>query len=391
MSARRGWCPSLHEPMQTGDGMLVRIKPRGGLMSARAVRVLAGAAVSFGNGVLELTRRGAVQARGLSPATAALFAGEMVAAGLGSPGAGEERRRTVAASPLIGADPAVHAATRALAASLERALEEAPGLDALPSKFGIAVDGGGVLPLGDAGADISVRLLADGAELLLAGGERVACLPIDRVVAAVIALARSCGGARMSALVAERGEAEMFWRCELVPVRASAGAPARSAVGVHAYEGGSAFGAGLAFGSAMASDWVCLAELATRHGDGALRLSPWRALLIAGVDDPDPLREEIAGLGFVTDPGDPRLRVEACPGHPSCTSGTVATRALASRLRPPPGTTVHVSGCDKGCAHPGPATITLVGREGRFDLVRNGRASDAPERSLLGEAELMAL
>ena len=24
---KRGWCPSLHEPMQTGDGWLVRVKP----------------------------------------------------------------------------------------------------------------------------------------------------------------------------------------------------------------------------------------------------------------------------------------------------------------------------------------------------------------------------
>jgi precorrin-3B synthase len=44
---------------------------------------------------------------------------------------------------------------------------------------------------------------------------------------------------------------------------------------------------------------------------------------------------------------------------------------------------IHVSGCEKGCAHPHAAPITLVGRDGRYDLIRGGVASDAPDvRSL---------
>ena len=39
---------------------------------------------------------------------------------------------------------------------------------------------------------------------------------------------------------------------------------------------------------------------------------------------------------------------------------------------------VHVSGCAKGCAHPRPAAATFVGRDGRFDLVLNGRPWDDP-------------
>ena len=46
----------------------------------------------------------------------------------------------------------------------------------------------------------------------------------------------------------------------------------------------------------------------------------------------------------------------------------------------PAGSLVHVSGCAKGCAHPGAAPWTLVGDGGRYDLVRNGRAGDAPVR-----------
>jgi precorrin-3B synthase len=48
---------------------------------------------------------------------------------------------------------------------------------------------------------------------------------------------------------------------------------------------------------------------------------------------------------------------------------------------------LHVSGCGKGCAHPKSAAVTLVGREGRYDLVRGGAAGDAPLRENLTLAD----
>ena len=42
-------------------------------------------------------------------------------------------------------------------------------------------------------------------------------------------------------------------------------------------------------------------------------------------------------------------------------------------------TLVHVSGCPKGCAHPGAAALTIVGIEGRCGLVQTGSARDAPQ------------
>ena len=59
---------------------------------------------------------------------------------------------------------------------------------------------------------------------------------------------------------------------------------------------------------------------------------------------------------------------------------SVRTRDLARDLAPhlPPGRRLHVSGCAKGCAHPEPAEVTLVGRDGAFDLVRDGAPWDEP-------------
>ena len=82
---RRGWCPSLYDPMETGDGLLVRVKPPAAGLASAAARALADAAERFGNGVVELTRRGNLQVRGLSPNGVAGFASAMVAAGLADP------------------------------------------------------------------------------------------------------------------------------------------------------------------------------------------------------------------------------------------------------------------------------------------------------------------
>jgi precorrin-3B synthase len=40
---------------------------------------------------------------------------------------------------------------------------------------------------------------------------------------------------------------------------------------------------------------------------------------------------------------------------------------------------VHLSGCSKGCAHPGPAALTLVGPD---RVILNGRANDTPSATI---------
>jgi precorrin-3B synthase len=52
---------------------------------------------------------------------------------------------------------------------------------------------------------------------------------------------------------------------------------------------------------------------------------------------------------------------------------------------------LHVSGCAKGCAHAQAAAVTLVGREGRYDLVLDGRAGDRPILAGLDAKELEAV
>jgi precorrin-3B synthase len=109
-----------------------------------------------------------------------------------------------------------------------------------------------------------------------------------------------------------------------------------------------------------------------------LRITPWRMLLLEGASAmPE-------GAGLIASPADPRLRVMACTGAPGCPQALQKTRGLARRLAPtvPPGQRLHVSGCAKGCAHPGAADLVLTGTPRGFALIRNGRAGDAALRVL---------
>jgi precorrin-3B synthase len=118
----------------------------------------------------------------------------------------------------------------------------------------------------------------------------------------------------------------------------------------------------------------------------------WCKLLIgasasAAANSASPSRAVIgeASLGdFITDASDPRLSLIACPGRPDCGSAFTSAPADALRLAEAcpellkGGANLHVSGCPKGCAHPGKADLTLVGRhDGRYDIVANGSTRDA--------------
>ena len=81
--ARRGWCPSLARPMPTGDGLLARIHPPLGALSAAQMRAVAAGARAHGNGHIDVTARGNLQIRGVSEASAPRLACALAQAGLG--------------------------------------------------------------------------------------------------------------------------------------------------------------------------------------------------------------------------------------------------------------------------------------------------------------------
>ena len=343
----KGWCPGALRPMESGDGLLVRIKPWCGAFTLAQAAGLADIAARLGNGHIDLTRRANLQIRGLREDALPELHRALNGLGLLDADAATEAARNVMVGPL--ADVTV----RVLAKALTQAIVADPRLATLPAKFGWLVDGGGPLSIVCERADVALAVTAEGIALRAAGTWRGVATP-DRAVKAAIALTL--------------GERPLLAAMNVVP-----------AGGVRKLGIQSGFcGIGVPFGRLEAAQLAALSKIA---GASEIRLSPWRALYI---DAPVP---DVAALGLIVDESDPLLRIEACPGAPACKSSSVDTRHDARRLaaRGFDGT-IHVSGCAKGCARSTAADLTLIGEGGRYGVVHNGTTRGAIERIVEADA-----
>ena len=395
----KGWCPGALRPMLSGDGYLVRLRISGGVVSASAARAIADCAQTYGNGLLDLSARANLQLRGVEEASLPALVEALQAHGLIDESAEAEAVRNVLASPLAGLSPDATLDVRPYVRALEQRLARDEVLHGLPSKFGFIVDDGGHLSLASIGADIRCVALHDQSAprfmVSLAGCDDAAVIEAAdlpeaaaRLAVAFMNEARQCETSprRMGALMDSHGAAGVWRAAGLVPTHQTPRAVTPPQPLGHHRLGASGFlGLGIAFGRISARDLAWLADISQAHGSGEMRLTPWRAILLPGIDAKaarDILSQ--AGDAFITDPSDARVAVIACPGAPACSSADASTQNDALSLAPlaralsPLGVTLHVSGCAKGCARPHASAVTLVARAGLYDLITQGRASDAP-------------
>lgn len=425
--SRRGACPALSAPMQTGDGLLVRLNPVAGGVSPKALIGLCESALRHGNGVVEVTARGSLQIRGLTAESAPLLAAEVDALGIavrtGVP---------VETGPLASLDPDEIADPSLLAASIRDAIDAA-GLGArLGPKVSVVVDSGGRLNMNTVQADVRLTALASGRWLLAVAGDARTATSIG-----VVAEADTCDAAlAILEAIAGRGRearardlpsddltsflqrVSSFARPSVLPDisptrgeiaclhdlrqpstpqkspasqteqgRTEGGNVERpSPVGILQLRDITALGLGLPFGHMPADRVIAICRAAETSGAGEIRFAQQRAILILGLSRSAcaELQRKAASLGFVTDPLDPRRMIAACPGAPACASGRIAARAVAEEIARDsgaaldPSVTLHISGCAKGCAHPARAALTLVGGEKGAGLVVDGTAKGLP-------------
>lgn len=370
----KGWCPGALRPMESGDGWVVRVRAHGGRLTAGALARIAGLAAAYGNGLIDLSARGNLQIRGVMPQSHPPLIDGLGAVGLIDEDATREARRNILVTPFWQDGDG----TQALVAGLEAALADGPDL---PGKFGFAIDTGAVPVLAGASADVRLERGAGGGLILRAdGASHGQPVTAETAVAAMIGLARwfvQSGGVREG-----RGRmAAHLARVELPAGLSSLPVPLPAPVTMRPGPVADGSLVALRFGQV---DAETLASLATQVP--AVRLTPWRMLLLEGLADAPALP------GLIRDPANPMLRVVACTGAPGCPQALQPTRALAAALAThvPSGQVLHVSGCGKGCAHPGPADLTLAATATGFDLIANGRASDTPQRRGLPAQALIA-
>lgn len=388
----KGWCPGALRPMESGDGLVVRVRPRCGRLSIDEISVIADIAARDGNGLIDLTRRANVQVRGLSSDRLPRLWADLARHGLIDESAEAEAVRNVMVSPLAGLDPSVTVDVGGVVRDLEHALAHDAELWRLPGKFGFIVDAGGGLPLDGERADIRLRVFERAMALGLDRHEGIAWLgvvPPGAATEAAVQAARAflavrpAGRARMREL-SEAGFQEL--RARVAPcLGPMPGKPSSQQATVSLgkiWSNGKLVAVGVAapFGRVGASDLCTLATAAQRLGLSEFRLSPWRALY-APVEDEhaaDALLEAAAESGFLLDASDPLARIDACPGASGCRSTALDTRAAARAIAPLLDklgcASAHVSGCTKGCARSAPADLVLVGSADGFGLLRDATA-----------------
>jgi precorrin-3B synthase len=331
--------------------------------------------------------------RGLTPRSAPLFAAAITSLDIA-----EICSVAVIADPLREDSDAL-IDTAALASNLRQAIGHAQ-LKLAP-KISITVDGGGRLHLDALSADIRLRAVgtvqAPRLHLALGGDARSAsALGLTRLGSAADVVIRLLGviaarGPTMRAADLLRSDGLSPFRAATADVEAAPVPPPRpltAVIGKHPLCGGRvALGVAPAFGQTDAEALAQLACAAANLGARAARAAAGRALLLSDLaqDKADALIAAAEPLGFIVRHDDPRRRIIACAGRPACASGFIAARALAAEVAQHlspirNGTTIHISGCAKGCAHPMPAALTVVGSELGCAIVHQGSARSAPRR-----------
>ncbi|PRD93966.1 precorrin-3B synthase [Burkholderia ambifaria] len=420
-------CPGLVRVVAAADGGLCRIKLPGGRLDARQARAIATAARSYGSGAIDATNRANLQLRGIRDGAANPLAAALLEAGLGprtrdsdAADAADDKAalaasddvRNLMLSPLAGLDPAALLDSRALARPLLDMLTHEPRRGELSPKFSIQLDGGESVAALDHPHDIwlAARHRGDGALRIAAG--LAGCPPVssddspasfdvapDQAVALVRALLLAfldlapADVTRMRAVLATGGERALRERAQhhapfpleadpalagwrRMPVDAALRFGARPSLDAARCSVGAQF----VLGRLDATQLERLAVLAEAEGDATLSMTPWQGVFVHGVrrERAPAVLDALASLGLVCTPSDPLAALVACTGSAGCAKARADTKhdalALAARVGHP--VDVHLTGCERHCALPHPATYTLVAvAPARYDLYRRDAAA----------------
>ncbi|MDE1895711.1 MAG: precorrin-3B synthase [Rhodospirillales bacterium] len=337
----KGWCPGAWAPMMAEDGLILRIRPRDGRLTAAQTQGLAMLARAEGQARVGLTSRANLQMRGIKPERHAALLKRLAELGLLDADEATETARNIVVTPFWQENDGTLELAQALAEAL-------PNFPRLPGKFGFAIDTGAEPALKGVSADIRLERHGTGLRVRADGAQTGEDVTLETAIPRMKDMAEwflAQGGRRMRDLFPGQ-TAPVFTP---PPGVCEAGTLVAFAFGEVPLE--------------------TLAQL------GEIRLTPWRMVLLPGVKTPPALP------GMILNAADPSLRVFACTGAPNCAQGFAPTRPLAQTLAPhlPAGRTLHVSGCGKACAHPAPADYTLIA--GPDGFTQNGQGLD-PEALL---------
>ncbi|MEK1902009.1 MAG: precorrin-3B synthase, partial [Rhizobium sp.] len=316
---QRGACPALAAPMQTGDGLLVRLRPAGGALTISQFQQLASGAARHGNGILEITARGNLQIRGLQTGSVGPLAAEIDASGIIVP-----EGVAIEMSPLHGVDADEIADAADMEAGLRSKLGDLLSSPHLAPKLSILIDGGGEFSLSALIADIRIAAQPAGQWLVSIAGDEEGATPLalggaDAAVNAVGDLLQMliARGSRTRARDIDAAILRAHYP-QIDSIRSTRPAPRKSSfVGVTRLGNGSTvLGVRLKFGQARATDLLSFLTSAESAGASEIRLAPDRGFFVIGLTETamPAIQEAAIDHGFSVTANEPAEHIAACAG-----------------------------------------------------------------------------
>jgi len=385
-------CPGVLHALACRDGMLVRVRVPGGLITLEQTTALAELARKQGDAFLDLTARANVQLRGIQEDALPKVADALAAIGL-LPSARHDRVRNIFAGPFVGIDPQELFDVRPLVRAFDAGLLGDPRFARLPAKFSVAFDGGASRAQACAGTDLALQAVTSthGTRLHLAIGDTptgLGCKPEDGAQIMLQATRAALAYADTANLSTARA-----WRLHRFPdaaahVRTSLAARLEPCPAPQRKEpGGLPLGVFPANVSARINivPLVPLGRLSARQANGIaaivrrcngeIRLAPRSVVLglmpRAALAE---IRSDLQRLGLRLDGSSGFAGIVACSGLAGCTKALadvrgdavrIAERIAALRLF---GTTLNLAACEKRCAMPAGADIELVATGAGYDI-----------------------
>ncbi len=432
-------CPGLFYRVAAADGLLVRVRIPGGRLSAMQGQGLVAFAASLDSRIFQLTNRANLQLRGVQnvPDTAGLAKLQTLRLAAQKPAVDVLRNMMI--SPLAGLDATEVVDFSAWLPALEGFLETQPGLEQLPAKFSIGLDGGGQASIGQRSPQASehryheIQLTAvqvptpegftTALHLTFGVDKRIIDPDIFVPPEAGLALIKSLILAyldylqappcpprtRLREILADWGvarfldQAQIYCPIPLVPQPLQLSPPIQARqqyLGVHPQSQSDLAFISLGFpqGQISVAQLQALVEVASSYGTGELRLTPWHSVFLVNIPQvqiPQAITE-LNQYGFSIE-SNITQGIVACTGQPGCTAAQTDTQhhaqALAHYLHPlnlPRPVNIHLTACPKACAQPSPAEITLLGMPNQEYRLYRGDFRDNQAR-LLTEQPLEAL
>jgi precorrin-3B synthase len=402
------FCPGIAHAVPAKDGMLIRIRVPGGMISASELAAASEVSAAFANGQIEITSRANLQLRAISTGDLGHVSAALSAAGL-FPSARHDRVRNIVTSPLAGFAPDDLIDSRPMIRELDAQLMADATLTGLHPKFSFGINGGGQW-FSEEADDLSLRafgtqdtplfqLFLGNVDTGFAVENKCAVECLLTAAGACLTLAdRFAVPVRARKLTAIPGALELV--VEAVASLVTPSQPVRTLkvvteapLGVYSVGDLATIVPGIPLGHLTARQAKHLSDIALECG-ADLRLAPWHGVVLCAV--PKTLvAEAVAQLESVElwcDGRDGFRGIDACAGSAGCDASLADVRAVATTLGRQlagrdlrAGWRVHLAGCEKQCAMRHAATAELIATPSGYSMRIDGQLSDfihSPESAL---------